>query len=164
MRRPRTAVVVAFRGDIWRLWLADSVPSLALAALGAEFVSALCRFNAANEEIEKLRAEVGAKEGEVSSYAAAEQRHVGGGWLGGWKGQQQRTACALGSLSRLLSSSPHHSTSERYLQTLAHLTTLLSCPQVRDAKQAEQEFAAECERLDREFAQERQRLQVRWRG
>ena len=32
--------------------------------------------------------------------------------------------------------------------------------QVRDAKQAEQEFAAECERLDREFAQERQRLQV----
>jgi hypothetical protein len=53
------------------------------------------RFNAANEEIERLRAAVAAKEGEV-----------------------------------------------------------------REAKQAEQEFAAECERLDREFTAERQKLMV----
>ena len=53
------------------------------------------RFNAAHEEIERLRAAVGAKEGEV-----------------------------------------------------------------REAKQAEQEFAAECERLDREFTAERQKLMV----
>ena len=59
-----------------------------------------CRFNAANEEIERLRAAVAAKEGEV-----------------------------------------------------------------REAKQAEQEFAAECERLDRDFTAERQKLMVGgWAG
>jgi len=36
---------------------------------------------------------------------------------------------------------------------------------VREAKAAEKEFAAECERLDREFGAEKQRLLVsRWAG
>lgn len=129
-----------------------------------------CSFNAANEEIEKLRAEVGAKEGEVRPCCVeAEGFRLGWevGWGRGWRlgyrqVAEQATHTCLAALTALDATQPCscHSTALPIF-----VPPCPSASQVRDAKQAEQEFAAECERLDREFAQERQRLQVRrWCG
>lgn len=111
---------------------------------------AASKFNAANEEVERLRAEVATKEGEAS-LADAEVLCVVQ-WrqdAGGSASKAQQCWCSASN------SLP--------LQAFQISSSSLPSPppQVREARLAEREYATECERLEGEYGGQVAALKVR---